>query len=97
MKTTIKVDNLKCGGCAAAITKRLGSLPGITEVFVLPEKDEVDIFHSEQADLENIKQELRKIGYPERGTAEGIDKFTSNVRSYASCAVGRLSKNENRD
>lgn len=91
MKTTIRVDNLKCGGCANTVRKQLLTLPGIINVLVYPEKDEVEIEYNEHAEANQIKQKLRDLGYPESGTVAGMHKFTTGMRSYVSCAIGRIS------
>jgi copper chaperone len=91
MITKILVDNLKCGGCASTITKQLGLLPGINQVTVHPDLGEVDLEHTEQANLAQVKQKLHDLGYPESGTTAGFDKITSNMKSYVSCAIGRFS------
>jgi copper chaperone len=96
MTINIRVDNLKCGGCANTITKQLGLLPGINQVNVFPDKGEVDLDYTEQADLSQVKQRLHDLGYPELGTAEGLDKITSNLKSYMSCAIGRFSPENKR-
>lgn len=97
MEAQIKVDNLKCGGCASTITKQIKAMEGITEVNVLPDEGEVDITYTEQADLNKVKQKLHDLGYPESGTAEGFDKISSNIKSYMSCAVGRLTKEDEKE
>ncbi len=91
MTTTIKVDNLKCGGCANTIEKRLLSVTGIEKVIVNTETGEVRVTHVAMSLLDEIKEQLKKIGYPETGTTEGFEKVSSNLISYVSCAVGKIS------
>jgi copper chaperone len=90
METVIKVDHLKCGGCANTITKSLLLIPDIYKVDVYPDKEQVVIGHDNDEGLNAAKMELRKLGYPESGTTEGIEKITTNIKSYVSCAVGKL-------
>jgi len=94
MEANIKVDNLKCGGCANTIKRQLKTISGITGVVVFPERGEVRVSHSDDISLIAAKEKLGELGYPEEGTTQGVNKFTSNVKSYVSCAVGRLSKEE---
>jgi hypothetical protein len=32
------------------------------------------------------------MGYPEKGTLDGFDKFAANAKSNVSCAIGKISK-----
>jgi len=88
--TTIKVDNLKCGGCANTVEKGLLSVPGIEKAEVHVEQDEVVVHCGENTDMNAVKEKLRHMGYPETGSTEGFEKFARNVQSYVSCAIGRL-------
>lgn len=90
METIVKVDNLKCGGCATTIRNHLFEIHGVETVIVLPETDEVRITYADTDSLKEAKDELRRLGYPESGTTEGIGKITSNLRSYVSCAIGKI-------
>lgn len=60
---TIKVSNVKCGGCVSAIQNGLAEMEGITSV-------EVDIpsgvvtLQENNADIEAIRQKLQDLGYP---------------------------------
>jgi copper chaperone len=97
MKTTIIIDNLKCGGCASTIKKGLMSISGVSEVNVNTETDTIEITHTDNAELSIMKEKLHTMGYPERGTVEGLDKFVSNAKSYVSCAIGKLTKEEEQE
>lgn len=95
MEAQIIVDNLKCGGCAATIKREIKKLAGITDVKVIPENSEVDITYEPNADLNSVKQRLNELGYPMTGTdQDGLEKITTNLKSYVSCAIGRLTKDE---
>lgn len=89
MKTTVKIQNLKCGGCANTIGKKIGSLKNIDDVFVNVDNDEVSFGYRANEDLEAVKTELSKLGYPLRG--ENNPRM-SQAKSYVSCAIGRFSK-----
>ncbi|MDO6741067.1 MULTISPECIES: heavy-metal-associated domain-containing protein [Polaribacter] len=86
MKAEIKIENLKCGGCAATIKKGILSITGVNEINIDVEKSLV-LVTSEKENLEEIKLKLSKLGYPEVG-----DKNTvlHKAISYVSCAVGRI-------
>ena len=82
----IKIENLKCGGCAATIKKGLLSIENVDEVIVDVENDTVSI-SSKNVLIDLIKEKLSKLGYPEVG-----DKNTlvHKAKSFVSCAVGRI-------
>ena len=86
MKTQIEIENLKCGGCASTITKGLLSLENVSEVEIDIEKSIVSVTSKDES-LNEIKEKLSKLGYPEVG-----DKNTvlHKAKSFVSCAVGRI-------
>lgn len=94
-QATIKIDNLKCGGCATSIEMGLLALEGVSKAHVVNEANEVEITYSnEGTTLANIKNKLRQMGYPETGSTEGLEKFAANVKSYVSCAIGKMNTTE---
>ncbi|MEQ6123700.1 heavy-metal-associated domain-containing protein [Pseudotenacibaculum sp. MALMAid0570] len=88
MTTTIHIENLKCGGCAATIRKGILSIDSVDNVEVDVETSEVKVSHTKDV-VTHIKEKLSKLGYPEAG-----DKNTvlHKAKSFVSCAVGRLEK-----
>ncbi len=94
MKTNVIVDNLKCGGCASTIKKGLLSFSEVSEVNVNTETDTIEITHVDNFDQKKLKDKLHSMGYPEKGTIEGFDKLVTGAKSYVSCAIGKLSKEE---
>ncbi|MEI8136024.1 MAG: heavy metal-associated domain-containing protein [Bacteroidota bacterium] len=97
METHIKVDNLKCGGCANTIEKILGKISGVDKVDVLVDNDEIILHHFANINIDSIKKTLKKLGYPETGTTKGIEKAAENIKSYVSCAIGKLSDTKKSD
>jgi copper chaperone len=91
MKTKIIIDNMKCGGCAGSIKKGLKSFTEVSEVVVDVENESVEITHNDDLPIEKLKEKLSSMGYPEKGTLEGFDKFAANAKSYVSCAIGKIS------
>lgn len=90
MKTEIVIiENLKCHGCANTIRKGLSKIKGVSSVEIDVEASEVQIGY-EGADnaREVFVQKLRKLGYPEEGTG----KLNQQIKSYISCAIGRVNK-----
>ena len=86
MMTVIKIENLKCGGCAATIKKRLLSIENVSDVLVDVANDTVSIT-SENVLIDVIKEKLSKLGYPEVGDKNTI---VHKAKSFVSCAVGRI-------
>ena len=86
MKVQIEIANLKCGGCATTIKKGLLSLNEITAVTIDVEKSIVSIT-SENDSLEEVREKLSKLGYPEVGNKNTV---LHKAKSFVSCAVGRI-------
>ncbi|MDB2570987.1 MAG: heavy-metal-associated domain-containing protein [Polaribacter sp.] len=84
--TVIKIENLKCGGCAATIKKGLLSIENVSDVLVDVANDTVSIT-SENVLIDVIKEKLSKLGYPEVGDKNTI---VHKAKSFVSCAVGRI-------
>jgi copper chaperone len=91
METIVEIENLKCGGCASTITKEISAIAGVEHVKVDNETNKVSLTHDGLLNMELVKERLAALGYPEKGSVEGIKKITANAKSYVSCAIGRLS------
>ena len=88
METTIQIQNLKCGGCANTITKNIVVLEGITNVSVNVEESTVNFNYETEAQLVEVKEKLKTLGYPEDGATNSLG---SKAKSYVSCAIGKMS------
>ena len=89
MTYELSVENIKCGGCANTITTRLNALDAVNDSQVDIENGVVTITGDESSKAEVTKL-LLKLGYPECGTAEGLDAAKAKAKSFVSCAVGRI-------
>ena len=89
MKTTLEIQNLKCGGCANTIITRLSALNHITKVSVSNDGFTVSFSYQDETDLMHVKALLAKLGYPVVGEKNAL---TTKAKSFVSCAVGRMSK-----
>lgn len=89
MKTTLAIQNLKCGGCANTVITRLSDVENITDVEVSNEDNTVTFSYTDDADLESAITLLSKLGYPVVGEDNTLSK---KAKSYVSCAVGRMNK-----
>lgn len=90
MTYEISVENIKCGGCAGTITRRLNELDAVSDCQVDVESGVVSITGDESSKIE-ITQLLLKLGYPECGTADGLKAAKAKAKSFVSCAVGKMS------
>ncbi|MEW6764838.1 MAG: heavy metal-associated domain-containing protein [Pseudomonadota bacterium] len=87
----ICVDNIKCGGCAASIRLGLMKIPGVLTVEVDIDGESVLIAASRNVRAQAILA-LHGMGYPEKGSVEGLQALGAKAKSFVSCAVGRLDK-----
>lgn len=86
----ITVANLKCDGCATTIKKKLSALKGVKKVEVFNDEDLVEIEHDEKTKREVLTKKLAALGYPEATEENGL---LTQLKSYASCMIGRMNKN----
>ncbi|WP_017925193.1 MULTISPECIES: heavy-metal-associated domain-containing protein [unclassified Thioalkalivibrio] len=86
----IEVENIKCGGCASSIRKGLMQVEGVTEAKVDVEGGAVEVQAPDSA-REAVAAKLASMGYPEVGSVSGLRSASAKAKSFASCAVGRMS------
>jgi copper chaperone len=94
---SITVDNLKCGGCENTIKKTLKQIQGVEKVGIDNDKHLIEVVHQDNVSRLMLTDSLKKMGYPEVGTTEGLNAVLSNAKSYISCAIGRLGTEEAED
>ena len=87
VKTTLIVQNLKCGGCAKTITSRLSTLSGIKEVEIDAYTAEVELRYDTINDLAVAERVLINLGYPPEGVENTI---VNKAKSFVSCAIGKI-------
>lgn len=90
MAYELSVENIKCGGCAGTITKRLNELDAVSDCQVDVENGVVCIT-GDESNKSEVTALLLKLGYPESGTAEGLKAAKAKAKSFVSCAVGKMS------
>jgi len=90
MKTTLYIQNLKCGGCERTIIKKLSSIGGIENVSIHHEDASVSFKYKVDDQIEIVSDTLSRLGYPVRGHK---NNFVKKAKSYVSCVEGRLDKN----
>ncbi len=89
METRIEVENIRCGGCVNTISKKLMENEQIHAVDVDIEHQVVTL-HSTEVVRDAAVQTLFGLGYPERGSVEGLASLKEKARSVVSCAIGRI-------
>lgn len=87
----IQVENIKCGGCASSITKKINSNFNIDSTEVEIENGVVIVDIADDKKQELIET-LFKLGYPETGSVEGIKSAKAKAKSFVSCAIGQMTK-----
>ena len=88
----IHVDNIKCGGCANSINKKLLELDGITDVTIDIDEGAVTVQPEELSDNQRTEviAALGAMGYPQKGTVDGMASVKAKATSYVSCAIGKF-------
>jgi len=89
MNYEISVENIKCGGCAGTIVKKINAIDGIESTNVeieagIVKVNGIDGLH------ETLLASLLKMGYPETGSIEGMAAAKAKAKSFVSCAVGKF-------
>ncbi len=93
MKQTFQVENVKCGGCASTLKKKLKDSFGEVEVDLdkLPREITLDIDPQREVEFEVA---LKKLGYPLSSDRLGfVDAASTKAKSFVSCAIGKMDKN----
>ncbi len=81
----IQVENIKCNGCVATITKEILSIKGTSNVQIDLETQTINVEGPEEL-RSKISAKLHKLGYPEQGE----NNFLEKAKSYVSCAIGKM-------
>jgi len=87
MRTSIIVQNLKCGGCAKTITNKLLEQQGILKVEIVIEESKVSFDSNSPESALNAKSVLKSLGYP---SIDGKNSFFDKTKSFVSCATGKM-------
>ena len=85
----ITVENIKCGGCAGSITKKLVEAFDTEAIEVNIEQGTISI-DVEDARREDVTQVLLDLGYPETDSVHGFGSAKAKAKSFVSCAIGKM-------
>ena len=88
MNTKVIIQNLKCGGCAKTITKKLSDLDNITDINVDVEESSVSFNYNDDLDFHVVIETLKENGYPVEGDDNSLG---TKAKSFVSCAIGKMS------
>lgn len=89
MRYSFQVQNMKCGGCAQTISKRLRE-EHFSSILVDTNAKSVS-FEGPEGQEEYIRHLLKTLGYPVLGEEMGfVDEKLTQAKSFVSCAIGRL-------
>lgn len=64
---TVKIPDMSCGHCLAAIKREAGEINGVTSVEGDPATKDVTFSWDAPADWEQIAARLKEAGYPAQG------------------------------
>ncbi len=85
----VMVENIKCGGCAGTITKKLNAKFDTDSVKVNVELGSVDIDIADEKHDE-VAKALLDLGYPEIDSVHGLSSAKAKAKSFVSCAIGKM-------
>ena len=89
MKTSVIVQNLKCGGCAKTITSKISELNNISNVIVNIETSSISFISKTIDEGLIVKQKLKELGYP---SIDADNSILLKAKSFVSCVTGKISK-----
>ncbi len=89
MRTSIIVQNLKCGGCAKTITDKLSDIQNINDIDVDIDHATISFTASKPEIALEVKRRLKSLGYPTENDANGA---FLKAKSFMSCATGKILK-----
>lgn len=82
------VANLKCGGCAATISKGLNNVEGVENVNITVENSFIELDYISDEALLKVRDKLINMGYP---PTDEENSLILKGKSYISCMIGRIS------
>lgn len=85
----INIQNLKCGGCASTITKKISQMNCVKSVTVNIENASVFVELIDKKQLHEVKEKLSSLGYPEETEP---NSFSKRAKSMLSCSVGKITQ-----
>ena len=87
MRHSIEVQNLRCGGCANTITKKLNSINHLDNIDVDIEQSKISFNYTHDNDVTVAKNMLKSLGYPE---VDEQNSLLDKGKSFVSCVTGKF-------
>jgi copper chaperone len=89
MNLEFDLMNVKCGGCGNSIRRAVLDIDGVDSAQL-----DVDSGHLRVEAPESLRADivarLLRLGYPEKGSVEGLAALSAGAKSFVSCAIGRM-------
>ena len=90
MKQTYEVLNVKCGGCANTLKRKLKDTYGEVEINLEVEPRQITL-EVEETNVSALRQTLKTLGYPMSDEdLSTVEEFTTTAKSFVSCAIGKI-------
>lgn len=87
----IIVENIKCGGCAGTITKKLNQVFDTDSIAVNIAQGCINI-DIDDSKHDELAKTLLELGYPETDSLQGLKSVKAKAKSFVSCAIGKMDK-----
>jgi copper chaperone CopZ len=90
MKQIFKIENVKCGGCANTLKKKLFDKFGDIDVNLDAMPREITVEISDDS-IDDLRSALISLGYPMSDEELGVlDGVKTKAKSFVSCAIGKI-------
>jgi copper chaperone CopZ len=86
----ITVENIKCGGCAGTISKKLNQAFNTNNVDINIEKGIITLADINETQKDDVAKVLLNLGYPETDSVQGFNSAKAKAKSFVSCAIGKM-------
>ena len=89
MQSKFIVQNLKCGGCAASISKHLNTIETVSNIDIEIEESSISFSYEDDSALQIVEEKLKQLGYPIFGDT---NTYAQKAKSFLSCATGKINQ-----
>lgn len=89
MKSTLEIQNLKCGGCENTLRQNLSKFSFINNLEIDVACSTLSYEAVKPEDTELIVLKLSELGYP---VIDEVNSLSKKAMSYLSCVMGRVKK-----
>lgn len=89
MNLEFDLMNVKCGGCGNSIRRAVLDIHGVESAHLDVDNGHLRV-HAAESLRGEIASRLLSLGYPEKGSVEGLAALSAGAKSFVSCAIGRM-------